>query len=83
MIIPYPLNAEQIWENGISSIPEYANRFRQPQEKLLTGLGYAARLFQPILPSLQVSKPDGVDLDTIEAYRFLREAAPLDGRSWF
>jgi len=71
------LTGEQIWENGISSIPEYASRFRQPQEKLLTGLGYAARLFQPILPSLQASKPGGVDLDTNEAYRFLREAAPL------
>ncbi len=71
------LNAGQVWENGISSKPEYANRFRQPQEKLLTGLGYAARLFQPILPSLKASKPGGVDLDTIEAYRFLREAAPL------
>lgn len=71
------LNAQQIWENGISTIPEYADRFRQPQEKLLTGLGYAARLFQPILPSLEVSKPKGVDLDTSEAYRFLREVSPL------
>jgi len=71
------LTSEQIWENGISSNPEYASRFRQPQEKLLTGLGYAARLFPPILPSLEVSKPCGVDLDTSEAYRFLREASPL------
>lgn len=71
------LSAEQIWENGISAIPEYASRFRQPQDKLLTGLGYAARLFQPILPSLNASKPAGADLDTNEAYRFLREAAPL------
>lgn len=71
------LNAQQVWENGITSNPVYAGRFHQPQEKLLTGLGYAARLFQPILPSLEVSKPDGVYLDTTEAYRFLREAAPL------
>ncbi len=71
------LIAEKVWENGIASIPEYAVRFRQPQEKLLTGLGYAARLFTPILPSLEVSKPIGVDLTTMEAYRFLREAAPL------
>ena len=71
------LSASQVWENGISSIPEYATRFRQPQEKLLTGLGYAARLFQSILPSLETSKPAGADLDTTEAYRFLREAAPL------
>lgn len=71
------LNADQVWENGIASKPEYASRFRQPQDKLLTGLGYAARLFPPILPSLGVSKPRGVDLNTAEAYCFLREVSPL------
>ncbi len=71
------LEADKVWENGIASMPEYSLRFRQPQEKLLTGLGYAARLFSPIMPSLEVSKPVGVDLTTSEAYRFLREAAPL------
>jgi SNF2 family DNA or RNA helicase len=71
------LSASQVWENGISSNPELAIRFKQPQEKLLAGLGYAARLFQPILPSLEVSKPVGLDLDTTEAYRFLRENVPL------
>ena len=71
------LSAAQVWENGISSNPDLAIRFKQPQEKLLAGLGYAARLFQPILPSLEVSKPVGLDLDTSEAYRFLRENVPL------
>jgi SNF2 family DNA or RNA helicase len=71
------LSASQVWENGISANPELNVRFKQPQEKLLAGLGYAARLFQPILPSLEVSKPVGLDLDTSEAYRFLRENVPL------
>ncbi|MEI8133399.1 MAG: SNF2 helicase-associated domain-containing protein, partial [Leptolinea sp.] len=71
------LSASQVWENGISADPELSSRFKQPQEKLLAGLGYAARLFQPILPSLEVSKPVGLDLDTSEAYRFLRENTPL------
>jgi SNF2 family DNA or RNA helicase len=49
----------------------------QPQEMLLAGLGYAARLFNPILTSLQARHPTGLDLDTQSAYAFLRDAAPL------
>lgn len=71
------LSANQVWENGIAGNPDLTLRFKQPQEKLLAGLGYAARLFQPILPSLEVSKPIGMNLNTYEAYKFLRENAPL------
>ena len=44
---------------------------------LLAGLGYAARLFPPILTSLAAREPTGLDLDTQSAYAFLREASPL------
>ncbi len=73
LVIP----AGEVWRTGASSLVQLGKRFEQPQEKLLAGLGYAARLFSPILPSLQTSRPVGVSLDTQTAYSFLREAAPL------
>jgi len=69
--------ASEVWRTGGTSLTVLGKRFEQPQEKLLAGLGYAARMFSPILPSLQTSTPTGVDLDTQSAYSFLRDAAPL------
>ena len=53
------------------------HRFEGPQEKLLTGLGYAARLFPPITNSLKGKRPTELAVDTSGAYTFLRETAPL------
>ena len=69
--------AEEVWRTGSSSITVSGKRFEQPQEKLLAGLGYAARMYSPILPSLHTSTPVGVSLDTQAAYTFLRDTAPL------
>lgn len=69
--------ADEVWRTGGSVITQVGKRFEQPQEKLLAGLGYAARLFSAILPSLQTSRPEGVSMDTQTAYSFLRSTAPL------
>ncbi|GAB4529205.1 MAG: DEAD/DEAH box helicase [Anaerolineae bacterium] len=69
--------AEAVWGTRGNVLKRLGRRFEQPQEKLLTGLGYAARLFPPITKSLKVACPSHLSLDTQQAYSFLREAAPL------
>ena len=71
------VSAEEAWFRSKQELQAIHNRLVQPQETLLGGLGYAARLFSPILTSLQARHPTGLDLDTQSAYTFLREAAPL------
>ncbi|MEM7111708.1 MAG: SNF2-related protein [Chloroflexota bacterium] len=75
--------AAAVWQaqGGILNLLD--KQFVEPQEKLLAGLGYAARFFEPLRRGLQTAKPIGVALDTHEAYQFLREAAPLLEQSGF
>lgn len=75
--------AEQVWQTRGSVLTALGRHFEQPQEKLLAGLGYAARLFDPLRRSLQSAKPQAASLSTQEAYTFLREAAPLLEESGF
>ncbi len=69
--------AEDLWFRSKQELAAVSKRLVQPQEMLLAGLGYAARLFSPILTSLQARHPTGLDLDTQSAYVFLRDASPL------
>ncbi|MRR32272.1 hypothetical protein EG834_18530, partial [bacterium] len=71
------ITAEDIWFRSKDELAKISRRLEHPQELILAGLGYATRLFNPILTSLQAKHPTGVDLDTESAYAFLREAAPL------
>lgn len=71
------ISAEDLWFRSKDELTKLSRRLEHPQELLLAGLGYASRLFNPILTSLQARHPTGVDLDTEAAYTFLREAAPL------
>ncbi len=71
------ISAADVWKKTGSLLTELGNRFEQPQEKLLTGLGYAARLFPPVADSLKSKRPSDLQLDTQGAYTFLRESAPL------
>lgn len=69
--------AQAAWESRGSILTLLNHRFEEPQEKLLAGLGYAARLFAPIHASLKNKAPTVLPMDSQQAYRFLREAAPL------
>ncbi len=69
--------AEAVWQARGGLLHQLGRRFDQPQEKLLAGLGYAARLFPPIGDSLKDKRPAGVSLGTQQAYSFLRDSAPL------
>lgn len=77
------IQAADIWEAGGAFISG-VRRLRDPQEKLLTGLGYAARLFKPIERVLKrTSNPEGLRLSVDEAFHFLRDSAPLLEESGF
>lgn len=69
--------AEVVWKARGSVLQRLGRHFEQPQERLLAGLGYAARLFPILADSLASARPTGAALDTAQAYTFLREAAPL------
>ena len=70
------VGAADIWRGGEALAG--LRRLKDPQEKLLTGLGYAARFFAPLEHTLQESStPEGLVLNSQEAFRFMRECAPL------
>jgi SNF2 family DNA or RNA helicase len=69
--------ADEVWKKTRGALTHLGHRFEQPQEKLLVGLGYAARLFPPITNSLKSKRPTELAVDTGSAYTFLRETAPI------
>ncbi|MFH1085342.1 MAG: SNF2 helicase-associated domain-containing protein, partial [Chloroflexota bacterium] len=71
------VEAETVWADTGTTLQALERRFEHPQEKLLTALGLASRIFAPIERSLRASCPVGVELEQQEAYQFLVEALPL------
>ena len=69
--------AEQVWKKTGSLISKLGRKFENPQEKLLAGLGYVARLFPLMTQSLKNKRPSRLELDAQGAYTFLRETAPI------
>jgi len=72
-----------VWRERGSTLHYLDRRFDNPQERLLAGLGQAARLFPPLEASLRTARPEVCTLDTEQTYTFLREAAPLLEQSGF
>lgn len=77
------VSAEQVWQTKGNVLTALDHCFEQPQEKLLAGLGYAARLFAPLKTGLKTAKPVSMPLSTAEAFDFLRHVAPLLEESGF
>ncbi len=77
------LPAKEVWETGKNKLNPLNRYFKQPQETLLTALGYSARIFNPLQRVLQRAKPKQLKLNEHEAYQFLRECAPLLEQSGF
>ncbi|MGH3087634.1 MAG: SNF2 helicase-associated domain-containing protein, partial [Rubrobacteraceae bacterium] len=75
------VSAADVWRAGDALAG--VRRLEEPGEKLLTGLGYAARFFEPIERALESAAPEGLRLDADEAFRFLRDCAPLLEESGF
>ena len=75
--------AQKVWNENGQSIRIEGRRFDQPQERLLTGLGIASRLFAPIRESLRAPRPERAILSQEETYLFLKEIGPLLQSSGF
>ncbi len=69
--------AGEVWRQRGSTLNFLNRKFDAPQERLLAGLGRAARLFPPLEPSLRAARPEIAALSTAQAYSFVREAALL------
>ena len=74
LLVPAP----EVWHERGAVLSYLNRRFDHPQDRLLEGLGNAARLCPPIRRSLiQESRPEAATLTAQEAYAFLRETARL------
>jgi SNF2 family DNA or RNA helicase len=71
------ISADQVWNTRTTTLVVDGKRCDMPQEKILMGLGYSARHFEPIAASLQNRYPTDVNINTREAYQFLRNTAVL------
>ncbi len=69
--------AREVWRERGNALSYLSHRFDQPQERLLEGLGIAARLCPAVQRSLKSETPEATVLSAIEAYTFLRETARL------
>ncbi len=69
--------AAEVWRERGNVLSYLNHRFDRPQEKLLEGLGRAARLCPPVQRSLRSQSPEAATLSAQEAYTFLRETARL------
>jgi len=69
--------AREVWRERGDVLSYLNRRFDRPQEKLLSGLGAAARLCPPIQRSLKAECPEAATLSPEEAFTFLRETARL------
>ena len=75
--------AEQVWNERSGTLTFLKRNFENPQERLLTDLAKAARLFPLIETSLHTARPQQIELSTEQAYQFLRQATPLLEQSGF
>jgi hypothetical protein len=69
------VTAEEVWRDEIAPLRRWTHH---PQERLLAGLGRAARLFGDLDGALGVPRPVDLVLDTEGAHRFLMHAAVLE-----
>ncbi|MDF0593764.1 DEAD/DEAH box helicase [Methanotrichaceae archaeon M04Ac] len=69
--------AEEVWKARSNTAIFLKRKINNPQEHLLAELGAASRISPEIERCLQDACPAALELQTHEAYRFLRESAPL------
>lgn len=75
--------ADVIWRERKATLRYLERELESPQERLLMGLGIAARMFSPIERSLRQARPESCPLGMEEAYQFLSEASLILQQSGF
>ena len=68
--------AAAVWRGAEGDVRRLVN----PREKLLTGLGYAARFFEPLERALRRSAPERLQVNTEDAFRLSARVRALVGR---
>jgi non-specific serine/threonine protein kinase len=76
------VTAEEVWRSP-EPIRVLRGAVAEPQERLIADLGRAMRLFPPLEPALRTPHPTRAELTAEEAFRFLREGAPLLSQAGF
>ncbi len=66
------LDAQTIWQHPVEQLDYRGRTVQSPQEKLLAGLGRAARLCEPIKQTLGDACPSACILDPIQAFEFIK-----------
>lgn len=66
------LDAQTIWQHPVDQLDYCGRTIDAPQEKLLAGLGRAARLCDPIKKTLGEPSPSFCLLDPIQAFEFIK-----------
>lgn len=66
------LDAQTIWQHPVDQLDYRGRTVDAPQEKLLAGLGRAARLCEPIKTTLGEPSPSFCTLDPIQAFEFIK-----------
>ncbi len=66
------VSAPTIWSNPVEQLTIRGRTIPRPQETFLMGLGLASRLYAPIEPSLQDSRPQFCQLTALQAYEFIK-----------
>ncbi|MEL7506731.1 MAG: DEAD/DEAH box helicase [Cyanobacteria bacterium J06554_1] len=66
------LDAQTIWQHPVDQLDYRGRTVDSPQEKLLAGLGRAARLCEPIKQTLGDPSPSVCPLDPIQAFEFIK-----------
>jgi len=69
--------AENVWRTRSEALTLLKKRLKNPQEQLLADLGKAARIFPLLEKSLETARPTDLEIETEDAYSFLRQSAPL------
>ncbi|MFI5935224.1 DEAD/DEAH box helicase [Actinoplanes sp. NPDC051494] len=69
------VGATEVWQDAVAPLRQWTQR---PQERLIAGLGRAAKLFGDLDAALRLPRPTELVLDTEGAYRFLGQAAILE-----
>ena len=71
------VDADLVWDAADARVDLGGMRVGDAHEALIRGLAEAARLFDPLRPSLTQSRPAGIDLDTDDAADLLDAAGDL------
>jgi SNF2 family DNA or RNA helicase len=71
------VDASDIWLLSADAMTIEGRRLDSPQELLLAELGRASRLYSALEKALDESEPASLELNTRNAYQFLREHKPV------